>query len=191
MTPTKLIRNQSILTLSGPTRIGKDTILNYLKQMFNYEIITTYTTRSPRSNEEEGRDYHFLEVPRFQRLINEGFFLEWDFTIGNYYGLARDSFINLKRPLALHLLSKIALRLMINQKKISITPIFLCPLSTTFIEQRINSLYRDDIERQRRLEHLNEEMTHCALFNNIVYVSEISSLEEVVMQIRNIHIQTL
>ncbi len=52
----------------------------------SYDRPVAWTTRRPRPAELDGRDYHFIEREEFHRLIRERRFLDWDFTVGNYYG---------------------------------------------------------------------------------------------------------
>ena len=46
----------------------------------------SHTTRAPREGETDGKDYHFVDVPTFQRMIAGERFLEWAEVYGNYYG---------------------------------------------------------------------------------------------------------
>jgi guanylate kinase len=51
----------------------------------------SYTTRSPRANEREGEDYHFVSPGRFQEMMERDEFLEWAEVVGNRYGTAKAS----------------------------------------------------------------------------------------------------
>jgi guanylate kinase len=53
------------------------------------EFSISYTTRSPRGSELDGREYYFISRERFERMIAAGEFLEWAEVFGNYYGTAR------------------------------------------------------------------------------------------------------
>ena len=79
--------SSSILYLvSGPSGSGKTTLCRRLatEGLAHYSI--SCTTRSPREGEVNGRDYHFLEIPDFQKEIAEGALLEHAEVHGNYYG---------------------------------------------------------------------------------------------------------
>lgn len=72
--------------VSGPSGSGKTTLCRRLatEGLAHYSI--SCTTRSPREGEVNGRDYHFLEIPDFQKEIAEGALLEHAEVHGNYYG---------------------------------------------------------------------------------------------------------
>lgn len=51
-----------------------------------YKFAVSYTSRQPRNDETDGKDYHFLSLDDFEKKIKEGFFYEHAFYAGNYYG---------------------------------------------------------------------------------------------------------
>lgn len=82
------------IVISAPSGAGKTTLCDLLLQ--NYPEICysiSCTTRPPRLNEEDGVDYHFMSVPAFKKLIDEGQFLEYAQVHDNFYG-------TLKAPIA-------------------------------------------------------------------------------------------
>ena len=80
--------NQNIMViLSSPSGVGKTTITKKIQQKYStFKISVSHTTRSARSNEVEGVDYHFVNHKSFEKLINEGKFYEYAKIFGNYYG---------------------------------------------------------------------------------------------------------
>lgn len=76
-----------LLVLTGPTAVGKDTIMQLLlKRNFKLVRLVTTTSRPKRHNEIEGTDYYFVERPDFEKLMSEGAFLEWVDYLGHYKG---------------------------------------------------------------------------------------------------------
>lgn len=73
------------VVLCGPSCSGKTTIKERLIEM-GYNPSVSYTTRNMRENEIEARDYHFISRERFEELIEQGFFFEYDDVFGDYYG---------------------------------------------------------------------------------------------------------
>ena len=68
----------ALLILAGPAGVGKSTLCDRLvRDAPGIERVITATTRPPRSNEVNGRDYHFLSDVEFDRKIAAGDFLEW------------------------------------------------------------------------------------------------------------------
>lgn len=81
--------------LSAPSGAGKTTLIQSLLSgnlvsRGGLAFSVSYTTRRPRGGEVDGRDYHFVDKIRFQRMIDEERFLEWAEVHGNFYGTAND-----------------------------------------------------------------------------------------------------
>ncbi|KAB8283698.1 P-loop containing nucleoside triphosphate hydrolase protein [Yarrowia lipolytica] len=82
--------NLAPIVISGPSGTGKSTLLKRLlaeyPDRFGFSI--SYTTRKPRDGEVDGKDYNFVTVDQFKKLIEDGAFIEWAQFGGNYYGTA-------------------------------------------------------------------------------------------------------
>lgn len=79
------------IVISGPSGSGKSTLLNILFNTFKgaFGFSVSHTTRSPRPNEIDGKDYHFASREAMQKDIAEGKFLEHAEFSGNLYGTSR------------------------------------------------------------------------------------------------------
>ena len=67
-----------VLVLSGPSAVGKSTVVRHLRERVpNLHFSVSATTRAPRPGEVDGLDYHFVSPERFQQLIDGGELLEW------------------------------------------------------------------------------------------------------------------
>jgi guanylate kinase len=67
-----------VVVLSGPSAVGKSTVVRCLRERIaNLHFSVSATTRAPRPGEVDGVDYHFVSPAHFQRLIDEGALLEW------------------------------------------------------------------------------------------------------------------
>lgn len=67
-----------VLVLSGPSAVGKSTVVRCLRdRIANLYFSVSVTTRAPRPGEVDGVDYHFVSPIRFQELIDQGALLEW------------------------------------------------------------------------------------------------------------------
>ena len=79
----------NLFIISAPSGTGKTSILKLvMDQVKRLEFSVSHTTRPPRSGELEGRDYHFVSHEIFERMIDDGAFLEWASVHDNYYGTA-------------------------------------------------------------------------------------------------------
>jgi guanylate kinase len=81
-----------LFIISAPSGSGKSTLVSELrKQVSGVEFAISWTTRPPRGSEEHGREYNFTTREEFQRMLDEGVFLEHAEVFGNFYGTARRS----------------------------------------------------------------------------------------------------
>ncbi|MRR17403.1 MAG: guanylate kinase [Deltaproteobacteria bacterium] len=75
------------IVLSAPSGTGKSSICRRLLAACpEVEFSVSYTSRTPRPNEINGKDYHFISREDFQRRMDEGEFVEWIENYGNFYG---------------------------------------------------------------------------------------------------------
>jgi guanylate kinase len=80
----------SLLMVVAPSGAGKSSLVKALLQKIDQiELSISYTTRSPRSGEQHGREYHFVNLTEFQRMEQAGEFLEHAEVHGNRYGTSR------------------------------------------------------------------------------------------------------
>jgi guanylate kinase len=76
-----------LLVLSSPSGAGKTTLTRRIQKHFpDLRFSVSHTTRTPRPNEVDGKDYHFIDRRAFERKVEDGEFLEWAEVHGNLYG---------------------------------------------------------------------------------------------------------
>ena len=79
-----------LIIISSPSGGGKGTLIKeVLEAVPNLAYSVSFTTRSPRFGEEEGRHYHFVSKQEFEDEINAGGFIEYAEVHGNYYGTSK------------------------------------------------------------------------------------------------------
>ena len=89
-----------LVVISGPSGVGKGTVINLLKDIYQEKNEKLYlsiscTTRSPRVGEVEGVSYYFISENEFQRRIDEEDFLEYNkYGTGKFYGTSKSVTIN-------------------------------------------------------------------------------------------------
>lgn len=86
-----------VIVLHGPSGVGKDSVIDLLRERTGIHRATSSTSRRPRENERDGNHYHFLSAIEFERKINAGAFAEWAKVYSDYKGLER---AELEGPLA-------------------------------------------------------------------------------------------
>ena len=79
-----------VVVLSSPSGAGKTTLVKKIAQENNFKISISYTTRKPRTNEVNGKDYFFTSEKEFKNLINKQEFLEYAKVFENYYGSSKN-----------------------------------------------------------------------------------------------------
>ena len=81
-----------MVILSSPSGVGKTTLTKKIQQKYqSFKISVSHTTRSPRSNEVNGVDYHFISKDKFEKLIKEKKFYEYAKIFENYYGTLKET----------------------------------------------------------------------------------------------------
>ena len=84
----------AIIILSSPSGAGKTTLVKKLSSIENFEISISYTTRIPRLNEVNGKDYYFINTKDFNELIKKNELLEYAEVFSNFYGSSKKKVIN-------------------------------------------------------------------------------------------------
>jgi guanylate kinase len=87
---TSIARRGLMFVLSSPSGAGKTTLSRMLlKSDRNVELSVSVTTRPKRPGEVEGRDYYFIDVPRFEAMVKKNELLEWAEVFSYRYGTPR------------------------------------------------------------------------------------------------------
>ena len=76
--------------LSSPSGAGKTTLVKKISKNKNFSVSISHTTRTPRPNEKDGKDYFFTSKNLFKKLIKKKKFLEHAKVFDNYYGSSKD-----------------------------------------------------------------------------------------------------
>ena len=84
------LNNDGIMViLSSPSGAGKTTLVKLLSESRDFYTSISHTTRKPRNNEEEGKDYYFVNNDQFQNLIKKKEFLEYADVFSHLYGTTK------------------------------------------------------------------------------------------------------
>jgi guanylate kinase len=130
-----------LFIISAPSGSGKSTLVSQLRTLVEgLDFSISYTTRSPRGSEEDGREYHFTQRETFQRMVADGEFLEWAEVFGNYYGTALST-LEHARSLGKDLLLDIDVQgaLQVMRKLPRAVSIFILPPSPEVLEMRLRN----------------------------------------------------
>ncbi|APV43445.1 guanylate kinase [Dehalogenimonas formicexedens] len=178
-----------LLILSGPSGVGKDAVLERMKErrLPGLKFITTITTRSQRPREIDGKDYHFTNQADFKKLINQNELLEWAEVYGNFYGVPKSSVREALKQ-GSDVIVKVDVQGAASIKKIAPEAVFvfMLPPSLEELKDRLSRRLTESPETlKRRLETAPEELHQLQGFDYFVVnhdgkidqaVSEISAI---------------
>ena len=160
-----------VYIISAPSGSGKSTLVNeLLKKVSDLEFSISYTTRSPRGSEINGRQYYFVSRPEFEKMIAEDAFLEYAEVFGNYYGTAR-CFLSKAEQNGRDLLLDIDVQgaKQIQDKVPDATSIFILPPDRKILEERLRKRSEDSDEViERRLDKATSEIENYHRYNYIL-----------------------
>ena len=90
MTPPRMEYPGNLFVVAAPSGAGKSSLVKSLLELDSHLVVSiSHTTRKPRGQEQDDREYHFIDEPSFRRMVAEGEFLEWAEVHGNLYGTSR------------------------------------------------------------------------------------------------------
>ena len=181
-----------IIIISSPSGAGKTSICkNLLKLDSNIKLSISTTTRKSRDNEINGHDYYFVDVEKFEKMIDGNEFLEYAKVFGNYYGSVRshvDSHI-LRSYDVLFDIDWQGAQQIIKSNYPRIVTIFIIPPSKESIQERLIMRQNDsgdDIEtvQQRMLEY-ETELSHKDEYKYIVLNKNLDECTKEILKIIN------
>ncbi len=78
-----------MIILSSPSGAGKTTLVKLLSKRKGFLTSISHTTRTPRSKEIDGKDYYFIDIQEFKKMIDKKEFLEYAKVFKNFYGTTK------------------------------------------------------------------------------------------------------
>lgn len=180
------------MVISGPSGVGKDAVLEQLKQRGKlWHFVVTATTRPPRPGEREGEEYIFLSTASFEAMVSDNQLLEHADVYGHQYGTPREPVEKALRS-GKDVVTKTDVQgaRTLRSKLPEATLIFIAPPSMEELETRLRDRKANhEIDLQRRLRTAKEEMGCQSEFDHIV-VNYSGRLNETVVTIERIIEQT-
>lgn len=160
-----------LIVVSAPSGAGKTSLCEWVVAALPHLAHSvSFTTRPPRPDEQDGRDYHFVDEPTFRAMAERGDFAEWAVVHGHLYGTSR-------ALLARHLAAGRDVILDIDTQGAAILRrchpdgvfIFIVPPSWALLEERLRRRRSDaEADIQRRLERAREELTHYTEYQYVI-----------------------
>ncbi|MGA3188893.1 MAG: guanylate kinase [Bryobacteraceae bacterium] len=168
----------TVFIISAPSGSGKSTLTaRLLEEIPNLRFSISYTTRPPRGQESNGKDYFFISTAEFEDRLSKGEFLEYAKVFGNYYGthvgeLERAAAENVDLILDIDVQGARQLK----EKRPAAVSIFILPPSRQVLEQRLR-LRSQDSEPviERRLHDAAEEIRNYSQYDYVLVNREVEA----------------
>lgn len=168
-------RKGHLFVVSGPSGTGKSTLIKrFLSEDTMSQFSVSCTTREMRPHEVDGRDYRFVDVETFQRMIESDQLLEWENVHGYYYGTPR---AQIAEPLAkgIDIILDIDVKGALNVKE-KCDQAVLIFVDTPSMDELVRRLVeRGEKEIEKRMERVREEVAKKGLFTYVIINDTIES----------------
>ena len=175
-----------IIILSSPSGAGKTTLVKEISRKNNFQISISHTTRKPRSNETDGKDYYFVSETEFENLILEGKFLEYAKVFQHYYGSSKDViFKKLKKGKNVIFDIDWQGTQQIKKQKLNykIVTIFILPPSRDELYNRLLNRDRNDEKIvKERMAQFNEDVLHWKEYDFVVINDDLENCYEKIIK---------
>jgi guanylate kinase len=174
---------KKLVIISAPSGTGKTTIIKHLlDSILRLEFSVSATTRQPRGNETNGKEYYFLSLEDFKKRIDNNEFVEWEEVYKDHlYGTLKSEIERIWAN-GNHILFDVDVRGGINLKKIfgnRSAALFIMAPSTKELELRLIKRGTDNPEKIRmRVEKAEEEMKLSNQFDFIVINNQLDEAKE-------------
>lgn len=177
-----------LVIISAPSGAGKSTLIeNLLKRGVNLEFSVSATTRKPRGEEVNGREYYFMTEEEFSKRADNGDFIEWEEVYANHmYGTLKTELHRIWKA-GNHVLFDIDVKGAMNLKKIfgaRAISIFIKPPSIAELERRLVGRGTDNADKiKMRVEKAIEEMNLADRFDEIIVNKDLDGACEKLYQV--------
>ena len=168
-----------MIVLSSPSGAGKTTLTRMLSEKNdNFIISISHTTRIPRNNEVNGKDYFFVDKKEFQELIKNNCFIEYATVFNNLYGTMKEPVIK-DLSKGKNVLFDIDWQgaEQIKKKKLDfkLITLFILPPSSKELKDRLhNREKRDDVMIDERMSQFKNDILHWKDYDYVVINNELS-----------------
>lgn len=182
----KVDGNGLLIVVSGPSGAGKDTICNkVIEDSDNIWLSISMTSRNPRGNEKEGKNYFFVTKEEFEQKIKDGKLLEYTNYNGNYYGTPKDKLEDyLNRGIDVILVLDINGAINIKKLVPSALFIFIMPPDMETLKKRL--IARKTESKEKVIARFTEAYNEINSYNKYNYVVVNDKIENAVSKVKAI-----
>lgn len=168
-----------IFVISGPSGVGKGTVIGeLLKKVPGCTLSISHTTREPRKEEKNGRDYYFVDKPTFLKMAEHGEFIEYAEVHGNYYGTSRAMLTKLQHC-GKNIIFEVDVQGGINLKKVlpQVISIFILPPNQEELLARINKRGSETAETlNKRIATMTKELPLAKEYDHLLINDQLETI---------------
>ena len=183
----------AIIILSSPSGAGKTTLVKKLITIENFEISISYTTRIPRLNEVNGKDYYFINTKDFNELIKKNELLEYAEVFSNFYGSSKKKVIdnlNLGKNVVFDIDWQGTKQIKEKNLNYKLISIFILPPSKKTLVNRLSEREKNDEKIiNQRMEKFEIDVKHWADYDFVVINDDLETcfneIKDIITKILN------
>ena len=168
-----------MFVLSSPSGVGKTTLTKKLAENNSqFSISISHTTRKPRSNEIDGKDYHFQTLKKFEDLIKRNDFYEFANIFDNYYGTHKETVVKLlsEGKDVLFDIDWQGTQQLKKIKNLNIVTIFILPPNIKTLKDRLLNRHKGEEKLiKQRMNKFNGEISHWNEYNYVVINDDLNA----------------
>ena len=176
-----------MFVLSSPSGAGKTTLTKKIAENNkNFTISISHTTRKPRANEINGKDYQFVSVQEFNNLVKENNFFEYASIFNNYYGTLKQSVLELlsQGRDVLFDIDWQGTQQLKKVKNLSIVTFFILPPNIQALKERLLNRHEGHEKLiEKRMNKFNEETSHWNEYNYVFVNDDLETCYEKILSV--------
>ena len=166
-------KNGMMFVLSSPSGAGKTTLTKKLAdQNINFSISISHTTRKPRPNEIDGKDYYFVNKEKFENLIKQNDFFEYAKIFDNHYGTLKKPVLKMlsdEKDVLFDIDWQGAKQIKEKKLKYKLITFFILPPSKKVLFERLSSRdMKDKLIVEERMRQFSKDVLHWADYDYVV-----------------------
>tara|TARA_Y100000590_G_scaffold292759_1_gene329617 strand:+ start:145 stop:777 length:633 start_codon:yes stop_codon:yes gene_type:complete len=178
-----------MFVLSSPSGTGKTTLAKKIaKSNTNFSISISHTTRKPRPNEINGKDYYFVSMEEFEDLIKKENFFEYANIFDNRYGTSKKPVLELlsRGKDVLFDIDWQGTKQLSENKDLSLVTFFILPPNRKILKERLLNRHQRQKEIvEKRMNKFSEEVSHWNEYNYVVVNDDLEECYNKILSIIN------
>ena len=166
------MREGIMVILSSPSGAGKTTLVKLLSKRKNFVTSVSHTTRTPRTNEVDGKDYHFVNNKKFEEMITNKEFLEYAKVFNNFYGTTKSDILkelNKGNNVIFDIDWQGTNQIISQNLKNKLLTFFILPPSRKELFKRLsNRDMKDKLIAEERMKQFDKDVLHWKDYNYVI-----------------------